>query len=243
MEVLRLNNVRKKLGDHFAIDDVSFALREGDFLSLLGRNGAGKTTLLRLISGLMWPDQGDISILGHSPRRIKELSEYLGVVHQHSSLPDFLTVANYLKLESKMRRASPETVDRAVELAALKSFLKVRIRDLSQGTKRKVAIVKAIMHRPRILLLDEPTAGLDPVVREEVFEMLLALKRERVSAVFATNDLYEAERLCERVLFIEQGRLIDDASIEQLRSKGISVREAMMNGLTRGNVNRLDTPA
>jgi ABC-type multidrug transport system ATPase subunit len=227
MEVLRLNNVRKKLGDHFAIDDVSFALREGDFLSLLGRNGAGKTTLLRLISGLMWPD----------------LSEYLGVVHQHSSLPDFLTVANYLKLESKMRRASPETVDRAVELAALKSFLKVRIRDLSQGTKRKVAIVKAIMHRPRILLLDEPTAGLDPVVREEVFEMLLALKRERVSAVFATNDLYEAERLCERVLFIEQGRLIDDASIEQLRSKGISVREAMMNGLTRGNVNRLDTPA
>jgi ABC-2 type transport system ATP-binding protein len=243
MEVLKLNNVRKRLSEHFAIDGVSFALGDGEFLALLGRNGAGKTTLLRLISGLVWPECGEITILGHSPRRVKDLSEHIGVVHQHSSLPDFLTVEKYLKLESKMKKATPDRVAQAIELAALGPFMNVRIRDLSQGTRRKVAIVKAIMHRPRILFLDEPTVGLDPVVREEIFNTLLALKGERVSAVFATNDLYEAERLCERVLFIEQGRLVGEASIGQLRSQGVSVREAMMSGLTRSSNSRPNTVA
>lgn len=219
MEVIKVLDIHKRFGKQAVLSDINLSLWEGEFLAFVGSNGAGKTTLLRLISGLSRPTKGEVFIMGHNNREPKMINELLGVIHQYTGLPDFLKVKEFFNLEIRSRNVKPKAVKEAMELAQLMPYEDIMIRELSEGTKRKMVIVKALFHDPKILLLDEPTVGLDPVIQNDIWNHLLSLKRKGISAIIATNQLREAEQLCDRVVFIKEGRIAEEEMVEKLKSE------------------------
>lgn len=219
MQVIKVINIHKRFGKKSVLSDINFSLMEGEFLAFLGVNGAGKTALLRLIGGLSSPTVGEVFIMGYHNRKIKEINELLGVVHQYTGLPEYLKIKEFFNLEIRSRRLEPQAMQEIIELARLKPYEDSLISKLSEGTKRKIVIAKALFHNPKILLLDEPTVGLDPVVQSEIWDYLLALKKKKISAIIATNQLREAEHLCDRVIFIKEGRIVAGETVERLKSE------------------------
>lgn len=208
MTLIEVANVSLKRRGNLVLNNVSFRLLEGELLGLVGRNGAGKTTLLRLLCGLANPSSGTIRVLGKTVKSAKDLANLVGVVHQHSGLPEMIKARELFDLEVRARGLKRHDVDELLEVAKINPFMEEMLGRLSSGTQRKVAIIKALLHRPRILLLDEPTAGLDPVVRQGIWKVLLRMKNGAGCAVIATNDLHEAQVLCDRILVIKDGTII-----------------------------------
>src|SRR5574340_313704 len=172
MDVIQVDRVSKTFRRRRALCDVSFTAVKGECLGLLGRNGAGKTTLLRIIAGLWRTGAGEVRLFGAPVRGVRDLHDRIGVVHQHTSLPEFLSVDEYLCLEADLRGLGPESVREALALGDLEQWRHTRVGCLSGGTQRKILLARALMHRPELLLLDEPTGELDPVVRQEVWRTL-----------------------------------------------------------------------
>lgn len=220
MQAIYANKLAKRFKD-FYLQEITFHVEEGEFLALAGSNGAGKTTILRLISGLMQPSHGEVFIMGNKLKDPKELNQWLGVVPQYTGLPELLTVKEFLSMEARLRGLKQSVVEEVLELAELRPFIDRKIVELSEGNKRKVVIIKALLHKPRVLLLDEPTVGLDPIVRYDIWNYLLSLKQMKVAAVIATNHLYEAEYLCDSVLFIMGGKMVAYGKVDDIKQKGI----------------------
>lgn len=235
MKTIAVKNLCKNYGKKFSLVDINLDVNEKEFVALLGENGAGKTTLLKLISGLLKPLRGEILILGNNIRNLKHLTGFLGVVSQYTGLPDLLKVKEFLRLEARLRNLNEKVIIEGLELAGLQAYANTKICDLSEGSKRKIVIIKALLHRPKILLLDEPTVGLDPFVRNEIWEHLLNIKKTGVSAIVSTNYLYEAEYLCKRIVFIMQGKIIADTTIDEFKKQSgkDSLESAMLHFLKR----------
>ncbi len=221
---LTVRNARKRFGTVQALDSASFELREGELLGLLGPNGAGKTSLIRAIAGRLRLDEGSIDIGGQTLAP-GSTHPALGIVPQELAIYPNLTARENLEVFGRLYGV-PSTdlrarVDRALEHAALGDRAAEPVKRFSGGMKRRLNIVCALLHQPRIVLLDEPTVGVDPQSRERIYEMLAELQRGGVSLLLTTHHLEEAEARCERIVIVDHGKAIASGTLAELVSTSL----------------------
>jgi ABC-2 type transport system ATP-binding protein len=217
--VIQVENLIKRYGELEAVRGVSFSVNEGEVFGLLGPNGAGKTTTVEILEGLRNLDGGRVSVCGLDPQRDAEkLKNEIGAALQSTSLPDKLKTFEAIKLFAGFysRRRDPEEL--------LKRFGLVEKRDtfyskLSGGQKQRLALAMALVNNPRVLFFDEPTAGLDPQVRREIYDIIDELRREKKTIVMTTHYIEEAERLCDRVAIVDQGKVIALGTPNELKGR------------------------
>ncbi|OGG96525.1 MAG: hypothetical protein A2527_01135 [Candidatus Lambdaproteobacteria bacterium RIFOXYD2_FULL_50_16] len=209
--MLKIKNITKRYGRHEVVSELNLTIPIGSIFGLLGPNGAGKTTLIRIITGLLEPDSGSISLLGGKPRDLK-VRQQLGYLPQEAALYPGLTVKENLQFFGRcygINGAALET--RLAELLTLTELTEQKnqlVEELSGGTARRVLLASALVHRPRFLILDEPTSGVDPLLRRKFWKWLRALSLEGASVLVTTHHLAEAEA-CEQILFLRHGKALD----------------------------------
>ena len=205
--MIEVQHLHKQYGDVVAVDDVSFTVREGEIFGILGPNGAGKTTTVECLAGLREPDRGQLSVLGLDPQRDRaELTQRLGVQLQESRLPDRLQVAEALELFGSLYR-DPADGYELMEVLGLAGKARTPFAKLSGGQKQRLSIALALIGNPRVAVLDELTTGLDPQARRDTWELIERVRARGVTIVLVTHFMEEAERLCDRVAVIAQGRV------------------------------------
>ena len=221
MPPIEIVNVVKSFNGRRALDGVSLTLGDGELLGLLGPNGAGKSTLVRTIMGRVRPDSGEVRISGRpAPAGDNTSREQVGIVPQEialypnlSSRENLSVFGRYLGLTGA---ALNEAITRALGWAALADRKDEPVKNLSGGMKRRLNMAAGVLHRPRVLLLDEPTVGVDPQSRERIYEMIEGLAADGVSLVYTTHYMEEAERLCKRVAIIDHGKIIASGTKDEL---------------------------
>lgn len=221
--LIDIRELSKHFGKSKAVDDVSFTLRRGEICAFLGPNGAGKTTIIKMMTGLLEPTAGDILYEGEAyhPNRLS-LKQMIGVVPQHNNIDKELTLGENLHVHGllyKMRgEALKNAIDKSLEFAGLLEQKDKPSGKLSGGMKRKLVITRALMHEPKILFLDEPTVGLDPLARRNMLAFLAKINRERDCTIFLTTHyIEEAEKLAEKVILIDNGKIITQGTTESLK--------------------------
>ncbi len=220
-KIIEFNNIQRSFQRGVTVlDSVSFSVEQGEVLGLLGRNGAGKTTLVRIAMGLLAPQAGQVRVLGLDPRRKPlEVKRQVGYVAEEQVLPDFLRVKEVIQLHRKLF----PTWDRAFEEQLLDQFRishNAKIKTLSKGQARQVALVCAMSHRPPLLLLDEPGGGLDPAVRREFLETSIRYLADSGSSIlFSSHYMGDVERMANRVVMLEDGRVLIDSDLDQLHEQ------------------------
>ena len=217
--LLNAENLHKSYGKTHALQGVSLQLRAGEMVALLGPNGAGKSTLLQLLTGLFSPDQGRIEVLGHDLRQhASRALAGLGVVFQQSALDLDLTVrANLLfhtDLHGLPRAVARERIQDGLALMGLTEQIDAVTRGLSGGTRRKVELVRALLHQPRVLLMDEATVGLDPASRQQLLTAVRSLTAQRQVGVLWATHLIEEIKVADRLLLLHRGAVRFDGSID-----------------------------
>ena len=219
MNVLTIANARKQFGSVVALDGAGFELREGELLALLGPNGAGKTTLIRAISGRVRLDGGEIRMFDRVVAS-RETPPELGIVPQEIALYPLLTARENLEAFGRLHglsgNALASQVSWALEQTGLADRAREPVKQFSGGMKRRLNIACGIVHRPRIVLLDEPTVGVDPQSRDRIYDTLSELSRSGVSLLLTTHHLEEAEARCARTVIIDHGRVIAQGSLSEL---------------------------
>src|ERR671913_1445412 len=211
----------KKFGDYVAVDGIDFEVHRGEVFGFLGPNGAGKTTTMRMIAAVSPVTDGELHILGMDPRRQgADIRARLGVVPQEDNLDNELTVWDNLLIYGRyFGLPVAEVRERAAELlhfARLDDRRDSRVDPLSGGMKRRLTIARSLINRPELLLLDEPTTGLDPQARHQLWERLYRLKRDGVTLVLTTHYMDEAEQLCDRLVIMDGGRIVAEGSPREL---------------------------
>ena len=222
--MLEVRNLVKKYGEKLAVDDISFDIREGEIFSLLGPNGAGKTTTISILSTLFSPSAGDASILGYSvTKNPMEVKRLIGVVPQEIALYDDMTALENLNFWGEMYGLSGGTlkarVKELLEQIGLADRAKERIKTYSGGMKRRVNIAVGLMHKPRLLFMDEPTVGIDPQSRRAILDSVKALNKEGMTILYTTHYMEEAQELSDRVGIIDHGKLIALGTQSELTAK------------------------
>ncbi|NYE47580.1 ABC-2 type transport system ATP-binding protein [Spinactinospora alkalitolerans] len=201
-------NLRKRYGDKVAVDDVNLRVDTGTVLGVLGTNGAGKTTTVEMIAGLRTPDRGRVSVLGLDPRRDRaKVRQVLGVQLQQAYLHHALTVAELIALYRSFYPA-PRPTEELLELVDLAEQRGIRFEKLSGGQQQRLSIALALAGRPRVVILDELTTGLDPRARRRMWQAIERLRDEDVTVLLVSHAMEEVERLCDRVALIDAGRVI-----------------------------------
>jgi lipooligosaccharide transport system ATP-binding protein len=211
--LLRVSHLTKKYGDAVVVDDLSLEIAPGECLGVIGPNGAGKTTTIRICLGLSGADGGTIEAFGMPlPERVREAKKRIGVVTQFDSLdPDFSCAENlrvYGAYFGLPRATIAERVPKLLEFAALQAKARARPGELSGGMKRRLSLGRALINDPDLLLLDEPTTGLDPQARHLMWERLQNLLQQGKAILLTTHFMDEAERLCDRLIVLDHGRKI-----------------------------------
>ncbi|HEV3121738.1 MAG TPA: ABC transporter ATP-binding protein [Isosphaeraceae bacterium] len=213
MPVLEVENVRKSFGNLVAVDGVSFRVKDGEIVGLLGPNGAGKTTIVSIICGVLGADSGQV-LLGHRPilKDDDPAKRTLGLVPQELALYEELTARDNMRLFGSLYGMAGPSLEAAIAetlaVVGLVDRASDRVRTFSGGMKRRLNLASALMHDPQIILLDEPTVGVDPQSRGAIFESLAQLKSRGKSLLYTTHYMEEAERLCDRVIILDHGRII-----------------------------------
>lgn len=223
MSVIELKEVHKSFGSVHALDGLNCSIREGEVCAFLGHNGAGKTTTLRLLLGLLEPDQGDVSVFGCSPVTNGEaVRRMCGVVSEDTGLYEPLSVYEnliyYADIYGLPRGEANLRIHDLLELFEMQDKCDLPVKGFSTGMKKKTALIRAMLHRPRLLLLDEPTNGLDPVSTMELRKMLLSLVKEsHATIVLTTHNLEEAQKLCSKIIIFRHGRDIFTGNMDELQ--------------------------
>lgn len=201
-------DLRRRYGGFEAVGGISFEVFAGEVLALLGVNGAGKTSALEVLEGLAPPDGGTVRILGRDPRRDRRtVRRHLGVLLQHSGLPGDLTVRETVQTWARTL-TDPRAVEEALAQVGLTSRADVRVRSLSGGERRRLDLTLALLGRPRVVVLDEPTTGLDPESRRTVWGLIRELVGGGAAVVLTTHHLEEAEELADRIAIMRDGRIV-----------------------------------
>jgi ABC-2 type transport system ATP-binding protein len=228
---LEVVSLVKRFGPVTAVDGISLELRGGECLGLLGPNGAGKSTLIRSVVGRVIPDAGRVAVFG-SPAGSLEARAALGWVPQELALYPRLTCRENLAAFGRYHGLSggklTESVAWCLDWAALADRAGDLAKNLSGGMKRRLNMAAGIIHRPRVVLMDEPTVGVDPQSRNRIFEMIEALRAEGAAMVYTTHYMEEAERLCDRVAIIDHGRIIAQGSHEELVQSAFASRSQVL---------------
>lgn len=217
--VLSVTELQKAYGQSMAVDGISFDLHRGEILGLLGPNGAGKTTTLECLEGIRRPDRGTMNILGIDPTRGgRKLQPLIGVQLQTSALPASMRVDEAMQFFCAYHAVAPR-LD-LLEQMGLGEKRRSQYRELSVGQQRRLALALAVAHRPPVLFLDEPTAGLDVGSRAELHAMMQELKSKGTSILLATHDMAEAEKLSDRVAILLKGKIVATGTPRELTARG-----------------------
>ena len=215
--VIRVENLTKRYGDVEAVRGVSFSVSEGEVFGLLGPNGAGKTSTIEILEGLRNADSGTAVVCGYDPKTQSDaLKHEIGTALQAIALPDKIRVMEALRLFAsfyKRHRPSEELLKRF----GLEEKRNAFYSQLSGGQKQRLALAIALINDPKVVFLDEPTAGLDPQVRREIYDIIEELKRDKKTIVLTTHYIEEAERLCDRVAIIDHGKVIKEGTPSQFK--------------------------
>jgi ABC-2 type transport system ATP-binding protein len=219
MLALEVRHVTKQFGDHVAVSDVSLAVPTGAIYGFIGPNGSGKTTTIRMVMGIILPDQGAISVLGRS--NVNVARDEIGYLPEERGLYKKMTVRRLLRYYGQLKGRQTSEIDPVVNRwlgqLQLTEWIDKRIDQLSKGMAQKVQFIAAIVARPKLLILDEPFSGLDPVNAESLRDAVLTLRREGATVVFSTHDMRTAETLCDRIFMIFKGRGVLDGSLEDIQ--------------------------
>ena len=232
--LVQATHLKKYFGETHAVDDVSLQVKAGEIYGLVGADGAGKTTTMRLLVGALLPDQGDVSVYGYDViRQTEDARSHIGYLSQRFSMYEELTVLENIRFFAEVRGLkAKEWLPRSLEIlgfVGLEKFKDRRAGQLSGGMKQKLGLASALVTRPRVLLLDEPTTGVDPVTRQDFWQLVIklvspshdekgALIDEAVSVIISTPYMDEASR-CHRVGFMKNGRIIAEDTPSQLRAR------------------------
>lgn len=219
--VIEATNLQKHYGDLHAVDDITFAVQPGEIYGLLGPNGAGKTTTMRMLAGLSPTTSGTISVAGIDViKDNRAVREVMGVVTQHDGLDNGLTVYQNLFLHGFLaglsRKRSKERAHEVLEFFNLRDRSKANVYELSGGMKRRLAIARSMMTTPSVIVMDEPTTGLDPQSRNRVWEELAVLKDTGVTVLLSTHYMEEATILCDRLSIMDNGKILDEGTPDEM---------------------------
>lgn len=222
--MLVLDSITKRYGTLIALDQVSLSLQRGEFFGLLGPNGAGKSTLMSLVAGLKQPDSGSLTLDGERFTQDRmDLRRKLGFVPQTVALYEDLTAEENLHIFGSLYGLSGKElktrIHEALQTAQLLERRRDRIKSFSGGMQRRLNIVAALLHRPSLLLCDEPTVGVDPQSRNAIFEFLQQLNREGLTVIYSTHYMEEATRLCSRIAIIDHGRVLALGTLAELLTR------------------------
>lgn len=220
MAILKASNLTKKFGKFMAVDDVSFELKEGEILGFLGKNGAGKTTTIQILLGVLTPTSGDVQYFGKSlSKHREEILEQVNFSSTYTNLPWDLTIKENLTFISYLYKIEnrKERISRIVDIFKLGDLMSKQMSELSSGQITRVNLAKAFINFPKVLLLDEPTASLDPDVADEVRQLMLEQKNKfKVSIIWTSHNMSEVEKVCDRVIFVDQGKIFADDTPQNL---------------------------
>ena len=209
MNAIEVENLSRTFNDLKAVDNISFSVQAGEIFGFLGHNGAGKTTTIRMLSGQLLPTSGRGQVAGcdvvSEQKRLKPL---IGVVSEHQNLYERMSGRENLEFAARLYGQTNRRVDEALEQVDLLERAKDKVKNYSNGMKQRLLIARALLHRPKIVFLDEPTRGLDPVVGREIRRLIVDLSNEGVTMFLTTHYMEEADQLCARVAFLSEGRIV-----------------------------------
>jgi len=224
--VIEVKNVFKSFKTVQAVRGVDLTIFPGEFVALLGPNGAGKTTLVEMIEGIQKPDSGEIRILGKPWKgHEKELRQVIGLSLQETRYIEKLTAWETLRLFASFFQLGKERVEEVIKLVGLEEKRQAYTVSLSGGQRQRLALSIALINHPRILLLDEPTTGLDPNARREIWEILRNLRKSSdTSMILTTHYMEEAEQLCEQIVIIDEGLILREGTMKELLGENSSLK-------------------
>ena len=222
--MINVQHLKKSYGTHPALRGISFSIKQGEFYGLLGPNGAGKTTTISIISTIVKPDEGTVTIdgmdLASDPIACKKI---IGVVPQEIALYDNLTAQENLMFWGSLHAVDKPTlkkrIDENLEMMGLSDRRNDKVKDYSGGMKRRVNIAASLLHLPKILFMDEPTVGIDPQSRNLIFEVVEKLHKAGMTIIYTTHYMEEAERLCDRIGIIDNGEIVAQGTLNELRTQ------------------------
>lgn len=217
--VVEVKNLSKNYGDLKAVNDISFGVSKGEIFGILGPNGAGKTTTLEILEGLRKPTSGNIRILGkYLPASSKAIKQQIGVQLQASSFFDYLTTKETLDVFGSFYKHKTDS-STLIKEVSLESKAKTYVINLSGGQKQRLAIAKALINDPELIFLDEPTTGLDPQARRNLWDLIELIRTKGKSLILTTHYMDEAEYLCDRVAIMDEGKIKDIETPQNLIKK------------------------
>ena len=220
-EALVLSDVTKRFGTFTAVDRLSLRAAAGEVVGFLGPNGAGKTTTLRMVMSILYPDSGRVEVLGAS--NALDVKDRIGYLPEERGLYRKMTVDKTLRYFGRLkgigRRALRERIGEALERVGLADWRYKRVEALSKGMQQKLQFVSTILHKPELLILDEPFSGLDPLNLELLKEMILEMRQSGVTVIFSTHQMDQAQRLCDRIVLINRGHILIEGAMSEIRSR------------------------
>ncbi|HAT19714.1 MAG: ATP-binding cassette domain-containing protein [Verrucomicrobiota bacterium] len=238
--MIEVNNLTKQFGHKIAVDDLSFSVGKGEVLGFLGPNGAGKSTTMRIITGFLPATRGDVKICGIPVAdQPEDAKRKIGYLPESAPLYPDMTVFGFLRFCASIRGfsglARKEAVDRVIETCFLQTVVHQSIDTLSKGYRHRTCLAQSLLHDPEVLVLDEPTDGLDPNQKHEVRKLIRELGKEK-TIVFSTHILEEVDASCTRAMIIDQGKIVAEGSPGSLRTEGDGSLTELFRKLTTSDV-------
>lgn len=234
--MIEVSHLTKKYGGHLAVDDVSFTVEDGQIYGLLGPNGAGKSTIMNILTGYLSATSGQVTVAGHPlPEEADEAKACVGYLPEQPPLYPEMTVGEYLNFVAELKKVPraqrKEQVLRAARRTGLEKVLPRLIRSLSKGYKQRVGIAQALLGSPKIIILDEPTVGLDPAQVIEMRKLIRELGKAH-TVILSSHILSEVQAVCQQVLILSKGKLAASGTLQELTADGRSLEEVFL-ALTR----------
>lgn len=219
---LEIQDLGKKVKKKHLLKPLSFQLRRGKILALCGGNGAGKSTLIRLILGLIKPTTGHVMILGKETKKNRQSSlQYVGYMPDHFQFPGKLTAKETIDFYARLQHVSTETYLVTLEKVGLFDYLHEKVDHFSKGMNQRLLLAQVLMTNPHLLILDEPTNGLDPYWVDQFCELMLMAKNNGQTVILSTHDLHVAEKIADEVVFLNHGEVMSQGTIEQYQETGL----------------------
>ena len=226
---LEIKNLTKKFGEQTALNNINIVIKKNEIIGLLGPNGAGKSTLMKSIVGVLMIDEGEIIFDGKNIAENEiQTKEKIGFLPENNPLYNEMYVKEYLQFVADIHKIQKEKVDEIIDLVGITPEKSKKISQLSKGYKQRVGLAQAILHEPDLLILDEPTNGLDPNQIIEIRNVIKEIGKEK-TVILSTHIMQEVEALCSRVILIHQGKIVQDTGIEEFKGKFSNLEEAFAN--------------
>lgn len=223
---ITIQNLTKKYGEQLALDNVSFSIQKGEVVGLLGPNGAGKSTLMKSVTGAILPTSGEIEVDGFSVlKQPIETKKKIGFLPENNPLYYEMYVKEYLQFVANLRKENKQRIEEVIQKVGLTPESHKKIGQLSKGYKQRVGLAQAILSNPEILILDEPTNGLDPNQILEIRDVIREIGKSK-TVILSTHIMQEVEALCSRVILLNKGKVISDSPIEEFKGQYKSLEDA-----------------